>query len=240
MDLPYPLNNPPLSDSIRRLKYIGSHLYRNFQAAGLNTLRELRDRALQQTKVQNTTMLIEILENRRMARCVGSPRFKNSPPRGYYRYCVRNQNKLAWYSIVTYLLGKGVPQNRLPAARRERGAGEQCFAHNRCSADNPYADLSPRFGLTPYTALDHIVLTMLDDDVPLVAREIWRRAGRPDVSSSRGFAGILRANSEHRGRKLFRVVGEQNDRPTYRLKPSVFRRLDNMSRREQLNYLRLL
>lgn len=239
INVPYPLNNPPLSDTVRGLKYIGPRFRRRFADQGITTLRELRDAARHQTLAQNTAMLKDILENARATDCVGEPRYRNDAREaGYYQYCVRQENQLAWYSVITYLLGKGVPQNRLPPAVRRRKLAEQCLAQGRCTADDPFEDLPQRYNRTPYTALDHIVTVMVADNVPLSSLAIWRRARRPQISSSRGFGAVLRANEGDRGRGLFRSMGMHDRHPTYMLKANVYNRIRNWSRRRILEYIR--
>lgn len=235
------INNPRLSDPIGRLKYIGTYFRKRFKQAGINTLKDLRDLTQSQTRAQNTRFLRQILENPRKLECVGSSKF-NSQTQKYSTYCVRRENQLAWYSVITYLERKGVPSRILPPAVQNRGNREKCAKQNKCLARSPVELLPRRYERIPYFPIEYVVVVMLNtpNKTIFTSQYIYNRVRK--ATSLRSISAVLASNSGTKGKRLFQTAGQdrETNKTQYKLKSSVKRTLRNKNSQQVLDYLRKL
>lgn len=114
-------NNPPPSSAITQLAYIGPLFGGRFRRVGIRTLRDLlnrlkraRDTRASTAREKNRAFLARMLRNPRAKDCVGKRRYYGR------KYEVRDVNKWAWNSIVTYARRRGVPRGKLPGVFRQR------------------------------------------------------------------------------------------------------------------------
>lgn len=235
------INNPRLSESVGTLKYIGPYFRKRLINEGIKTLADLKDLIKSQTRAQNTRFLRRILENPRKLECVGTTRY-HSESQKYHKYCVRRENQLAWYSIITYLKRKGVNARILPDAVQDRGNRERCANKNKCSTRNPVTLLPKRYQRIPYYPLEYVVIVMLNVENKNVfsGDDIWKHARR--MVPLRNISASLSSNSGTKGKKLFQKAGKnrETNKTQYRFKSSVKRTLQNKTSQEILDYLRKL
>ena len=235
------INNPKLSDSVGRLKYIGPHFRTQFRKEGIKTLKDLKDLIESQSRVQNTRFLRNVLENPRKLECVGTGRY-DSESKEYRKYCVRRVNQLAWYSVITYLKRKGVPARLLPLSVEDRGAREKCANLEKCSSRGPSELLQRRYDSIPYYPIEYIVFVMLNSGnrSNFTGEKIWRSIRRQ--IPLRNISAALSKNADSYGRKLFESNGKdrETDKTQYKLKPNVKRKLKNKTPQQILYYLRKL
>lgn len=233
------INNPRLSDPIKYLRFIGPLFTERFKKINLRRLSELRDVLEEQSRAQNIRMLRTILENERPQECVGEPKYLSNPPRGlkpgYYKYCIRNVNRGAWYAITTYMKRKGVQESKLPSSDPPRGRKELCLKNEKCMVRNA---VPRKFISKPRNELEHAVLILLNSRYPLSAREIHKASNLP--GNARTMTAVMRGNKDQQGKKLFKNAGVVGSIMNYDLKTSVRRELNDLNQKQILEYIRKL
>lgn len=193
-----------------------------------------------QTRAQNTRLLRKILQNPRKLQCVGNSRY-NHASNEFRKYCVRRDNQLATYAIITYLKRKGVNENLLPSATQQRGAREYCRNPPRCKSRGPVDLLTRRYVRVPYYPIEFAVIVMLNDNTRSFTGQQIHQLIRKSVPV-RKLSAVLASNSGRKGRKLFRRTGvdDNTNRTTYKLKQNVIRNLRGMPVQQILQFIRQL
>lgn len=232
------LNYPSLDESIKSLKYIGPLFYSRFKDENIYTLKDLKETTQQQSKAQNTRLLRKILENPRKLQCVGNPRYNEQNNR-YEKYCVRRDNQPAWYSVINYLIRKGVSPRKLPSINIPRGRTELC-KRPTCKTISPTELLPKRYKRIPYFPIEYATLAILRQNKTMTANQIWNLA-RKQIKK-RKIISTLSANSGNKGKQLFvkKRNDPESDKPRYNLKKNVRRRMQNRTDEEILDLLRKL
>lgn len=234
------INSPRLQNNIRTLKYIGPLFASRLRKEDIKTLKDLKDLLESQSKSQNIRFLRRILENPRKLQCVGESRY-DEKSKQFKKYCVRRVNQLAWYSIVTYMLNKGVSNRKLPDPIIERGTREKCVKDDKCNARSPIELLPKRYDRIPYYPLEFIVLIMLNvKNTEFTSEFVWRLMKRK--FELRKISAIISSNADGRGRDLFQstTLNEETGRMQYKLKSSIKSKLYKKSNQYVLKYLREL